>query len=114
MQGIPVTDPQTIAQSSAAASAAQSASPAAARLLTVRAILLGERIDTTGLERSDAISTVPFAFRVGDRGMVALFRYRSEEHTSELQSLMRISYAVFRLKNKKHITTHQLSPTLSI
>src|SRR3546814_2585409 len=30
---------------------------------------------TTGLERSDAISTVPFAFRVGDRGMVALFRY---------------------------------------
>src|SRR3546814_10840128 len=27
---------------------------------------------------------------------------RSEEHTSELQSLMRISYAVFRLKKKKH------------
>src|SRR3546814_8936706 len=27
--------------------------------------------------------------------------YRSEEHTSELQSLMRISYAVFCLKNKK-------------
>src|SRR3546814_4550224 len=36
--------------------------------------------------------------------------YRSEEHTSELQSLMRISYAVFCLKttNKKqnHTTTH--------
>src|SRR3546814_10374647 len=30
---------------------------------------------------------------------------RSEEHTSELQSLMRISYAVFCLK-KKHITRH--------
>src|SRR3546814_2405223 len=29
---------------------------------------------------------------------------RSEEHTSELQSLMRISYAVFCLKNKKTIT----------
>src|SRR3546814_5889404 len=29
---------------------------------------------------------------------------RSEEHTSELQSLMRISYAVFRLKNK---TVHE-------
>src|SRR3546814_5510530 len=28
-------------------------------------------------------------------------RQRSEEHTSELQSLMRISYAVFCLKNKK-------------
>src|SRR3546814_9250771 len=34
---------------------------------------------------------------------------RSEEHTSELQSLMRISYAVFCLKKKKNIkknTTH--------
>src|SRR3546814_5214019 len=30
-----------------------------------------------------------------------LLRYRSEEHTSELQSLMRISYAVFCLKKKK-------------
>src|SRR3546814_10427935 len=28
--------------------------------------------------------------------------YRSEEHTSELQSLMRISYAVFCLQKKKH------------
>src|SRR3546814_10482312 len=31
-------------------------------------------------------------------------RHRSEEHTSELQSLMRISYAVFCLKKKKHNT----------
>src|SRR3546814_4249146 len=31
--------------------------------------------------------------------------YRSEEHTSELQSLMRISYAVFCLKKKKHLKT---------
>src|SRR3546814_9450790 len=30
---------------------------------------------------------------------------RSEEHTSELQSLMRISYAVFCLKKKKNIKT---------
>src|SRR3546814_10107274 len=35
---------------------------------------------------------------------------RSEEHTSELQSLMRISYAVFCLKKKKHTTTqHHLT-----
>src|SRR3546814_2923773 len=33
---------------------------------------------------------------------------RSEEHTSELQSLMRISYAVFCLKKKKH-ETHNIS-----
>src|SRR3546814_2916726 len=32
---------------------------------------------------------------------LARFRARSEEHTSELQSLMRISYAVFCLKKKK-------------
>src|SRR3546814_3624973 len=32
---------------------------------------------------------------------------RSEEHTSELQSLMRISYAVFCLKKKKEHTTKQ-------
>src|SRR3546814_7238955 len=31
--------------------------------------------------------------------------FRSEEHTSELQSLMRISYAVFCLKKKKKIST---------
>src|SRR3546814_1807353 len=31
-----------------------------------------------------------------------LIRNRSEEHTSELQSLMRISYAVFCLKKKNH------------
>src|SRR3546814_10091242 len=36
-----------------------------------------------------------------------IFHDRSEEHTSELQSLMRISYAVFCLKKKKHkITTY--------
>src|SRR3546814_3231925 len=34
---------------------------------------------------------------------------RSEEHTSELQSLMRISYAVFCLKKKKNKTTHQIT-----
>src|SRR3546814_2581174 len=32
-------------------------------------------------------------------------RRRSEEHTSELQSLMRISYAVFCLKKKKNTNT---------
>src|SRR3546814_11902676 len=34
---------------------------------------------------------------------------RSEEHTSELQSLMRISYAVFCLKKKKTKTIHNNS-----
>src|SRR3546814_10045727 len=40
--------------------------------------------------------------RMFDRGTARYERgVRSEEHTSELQSLMRISYAVFCLKNKK-------------
>src|SRR3546814_8454068 len=47
-------------------------------------------------------------------GMVAYqSTLRSEEHTSELQSLMRLSYAVFCLKKKTPnsiITTHTLSP----
>src|SRR3546814_10598604 len=34
--------------------------------------------------------------------------FRSEEHTSELQSLMRISYAVFCLKKKKQINHNQI------
>src|SRR3546814_8586440 len=36
-----------------------------------------------------------------DRRLGAAIDHRSEEHTSELQSLMRISYAVFCLKKKK-------------
>src|SRR3546814_10499344 len=38
-------------------------------------------------------------------GMDGFELCRSEEHTSELQSLMRISYAVFCLKKKKQDTT---------
>src|SRR3546814_4297267 len=37
------------------------------------------------------------------------FSIRSDEHTSELQSLMRISYAVFCLKKKKNITHNILN-----
>src|SRR3546814_5012946 len=41
-------------------------------------------------------------------------RPRSEEHTSELQSLMRISYAFFCLKQKTHSYDHSLSNQYSI
>src|SRR3546814_7411551 len=37
-----------------------------------------------------------------------LLTHRSEEHTSELQSLMRISYAVFCLQKKNKINTRSL------
>src|SRR3546814_5609966 len=39
-----------------------------------------------------------------DENTAATLCYRSEEHTSELQSLMRISYAVFCLKTKISIS----------
>src|SRR3546814_1317805 len=39
---------------------------------------------------------------------------RSEEHTSELQSLMRISYAVFCLKKKNNLSKTQLTPIIII
>src|SRR3546814_5539094 len=53
------------------------------------------------------------AVRLGEPRLVdrpehrlAAVRWRSEEHTSELQSLMRISYAVFCLKKKKNNKQH--------
>src|SRR3546814_2580416 len=50
--------------------------------------------------RADGPAVVDRVGGVGDPGRAAAFE-RSEEHTSELQSLMRISYAVFCLKKKK-------------
>lgn len=55
------------------ASPEQPAPPAKINL-TVRALLVGERIDVASLERSDVISTAPLAFRLGN-GYAVLFRY---------------------------------------
>src|SRR3546814_3133731 len=41
-------------------------------------------------------------FEIGEADRAPVLVPRSEEHTSELQSLMRISYAVFCLKKKKN------------
>src|SRR3546814_3146971 len=55
---------------------------------------------------TDDLSTVtpdPLAATArGVRDLLSAVVSRSEEHTSELQSLMRISYAVFCLKKKKN------------
>src|SRR3546814_8753235 len=69
----------------------------AARVAAAEAAIAAvERIEHARAEgRPDADLYVAAASRIMDR---------SEEHTSELQSLMRISYAVFCLKNK---TTHR-------
>src|SRR3546814_1947503 len=55
------------------------------------------RVDQ-GRERIDQAVDYALAVAEADRGLAD--RIRSEEHTSELQSLMRISYAVFCLKKK--------------
>src|SRR3546814_5789045 len=56
-----------------------------------------------------------FFFKPGNSGwpvfQTAYCKLRSEEHTSELQSLMRISYAVFCLKKKK--TTQKAKPAIN-
>src|SRR3546814_10596149 len=60
--------------------------------------------DTVGVQHHVAVGDADLGIRAGlDGGLLgtALGRARSEEHTSELQSLMRISYAVFCLKKKK-------------
>src|SRR3546814_5134109 len=64
---------------------------------------------TTRLARSPLI--MPNRRMAGPQKSVDLKGHaRSEEHTSELQSLMRISYAVFCLKKKKHTKHHIDTP----
>src|SRR3546814_9530459 len=60
---------------------------------------LTEIISTEQLKEGD------FVFFKIRRRYISHIGIRSEEHTSELQSLMRISYAVFCLKKKKLTTT---------
>src|SRR3546814_17691968 len=83
-------------------------------LLMIRRPPRSTRTDTlfpyTTLFRSDILHAAlyPLLFRAWEKNRTWLAvaerrdanRLRSEEHTSELQSLMRISYAVFCLKNK--------------
>src|SRR3546814_3225594 len=75
-----------------------------------RSIDTGERLveqhdRRLGRERAGNLAAPPLAARKRHRGRMAqpFESERSEEHTSELQSLMRISYAVFCLKKKKII-----------
>jgi uncharacterized Rmd1/YagE family protein len=43
--------------------------------LPVRALLLGDRLETRGLERDDTISTTPLTLRLGENRIAVLFRY---------------------------------------
>src|SRR3546814_2335576 len=58
-----------------------------------------------GLTMIARFTTVPL---IATLCIFLLLDRRSEEHTSELQSLMRISYAVFCLKKKNTLKTHHI------
>src|SRR3546814_2244738 len=70
--------------------------------LQLAALGTDKDVDPAALARGDLV------FFPGHVGIMADDKnIRSEEHTSELQSLIRISYAVFCLKKKKRtLTTH--------
>src|SRR3546814_17712697 len=67
----------------------------AAREITVHDVLTHMSGLTYGFQNQHAVDAIYRTHGLGDFS-------RSEEHTSELQSLMRISYAVFCLKKKKN------------
>src|SRR3546814_5195656 len=71
----------------------------------VLAQLSTDRVTWAHDEVEDAVGDARVPVRLGQRH--AAHRPRSEEHTSELQSLMRISYAVFCLKKNTQYTTLQ-------
>src|SRR3546814_4158528 len=83
----------------------------------VRMLALARSVDDTShdrnIERLDArIFLPPDRHVLADIVLDALRKFledrrcRSEEHTSELQSLMRISYAVFSLQKQHQVNTH--------
>src|SRR3546814_9921491 len=72
-------------------------------------VLLGRNGAGKSTTMKSVIGVVPAAkgtVTFEDKRIDRMPSYRSEEHTSELQSLMRISYAVFCLKKKTSIQTN--------
>src|SRR3546814_5399777 len=71
-----------------------SANLALCRAVSSSLVLIRSSFETVPPRRNASVKTT---------GQIAILsKGRSEEHTSELQSLMRISYAVFCLKKKNH------------
>src|SRR3546814_5918624 len=72
---------------------------------------VGDRADDGRLRRRIVPLDVGRGIGLGVAQRLGLGQGRSEEHTSELQSLMRISYAVFCLTKKK-LTKHRRTTTV--
>src|SRR3546814_5196995 len=68
---------------------------------------VANKVSTINRELAADVATTVRSLQFEDILSQLLSQTRSEEHTSELQSLMRISYAVFCLKNTKQTTDNQ-------
>src|SRR3546814_6930494 len=69
---------------------------------------IGRKVGPAEWDSDEVVKVLQLYVKSGASASPATHKGRSEEHTSELQSLMRISYAVFCLKKKKikkHIET---------
>src|SRR3546814_7087001 len=77
-----------------------------------RETINGKYISTDADEGSYDRSTGEILGPAAQAARGTLERIRSDEHTSELQSLMRISYAVFCLKKKTTKLTHMCNTQL--
>src|SRR3546814_6467008 len=94
--------------------------PDAARELDpITVEVIGAALESIVEETGEALIRASYSTNIKERRdcSTALFdvrgrTLRSEEHTSELQSLMRISYAVFCLKKKKKNTHHKKATTM--
>src|SRR3546814_1225979 len=73
----------------------------------VAGTLMVEPTESESMEELDRFCEAMIAIRAEVDSVAAKGDKRSEEHTSELQSLMRTSYAVFCLKKKQRITRRQ-------
>src|SRR3546814_8224197 len=74
---------------------------------------LTKSLDTAQRAQQASVASQKRVDQLDDQTRALLERYRrSEEHTSELQSLMRNSYAVFCLKKKKERNTENIPTKL--
>src|SRR3546814_1942865 len=78
--------------------------------VSVECVIMVETLSVTGLLAEAA----PLPLLPPAAGVAVSHGPRSEEHTSELQSLMRISYAVFCLKKKTKIYSDTLTSYILI
>src|SRR3546814_9910655 len=89
-----------------AAAAAQDAGPVTAGVTFFTGPNFTGSSKTLTLEPDQPYAAIPYVGNELTEKIASLRVDRSEEHTSELQSLMRISYAVFCLKKKTQTHTN--------